>query len=521
MGVLQKVGMGKGEDLNKRVWMLFEKAGFQTEPGSSTSAEHEIQVSPHKKIPVDLYAHDPELKVTIVGSNKSGSLGRWTEHVTNYKALGEKANADIVMFTVTGTELDEEEKAHLRSEQVALWTEDELSYYEAVAEAIKNYAKFEIIHALGLHTKEEKETHRVLAIRLQQPTTASPTELFMFTLTPEKLLKTSVIYRRAQGNAEAYQRMLRKARLPQIRKFVSKADCILPTDIILHLSDSVTVDSLKVDGYRDSRGGKITLSRPSGYELVVLNIPLEYASLELIDGQHRLYGFVDAEAATKREFNLVVLGMRGLEKKQKTQTFVAINDNSRRMDPNLVSYLRYTRSDADCQKDSELMAIRIVVDLNQLTPFKKSIRLLDRHGTEKITLKGFSGYDLRGLLGPKGLLRKYYPGNTPDEYVQVLRLYFSTLRTLLKKEWDSPDKYIIATNRGVSAFLKLLKSILKTQNGPLSSAVVRSYLSPLKKEWKTWELEKLKKTYVGSQGWKDFHRDLVAAIRKHQPSFKE
>ena len=99
--------------------------------------------------------------------------------------------------------------------------------------------------------------------------------------------------------------------------------------------------------------------------------------MEILDGQHRLFGFANTDAATKKEFNLVVLGMGGLTSKKKRETFVAINDNSRRMDPNLVAYLKYTKDDAECQKSNELMAIRVAVDLNSETPSKGSIRLLD------------------------------------------------------------------------------------------------------------------------------------------------
>jgi DNA sulfur modification protein DndB len=515
------MSMDKGAALNKRVWTLFEKAGFDTQPNSQSPAEHEVQLSAQKRIPVDLYATDTPLKVSIIASNKSGRLDRWTEHVNNYKELGRKAKADKVLFIVTGTEIDEKERQHLASEGVALWTEEELSYYEAVAEAIKGYAKYEIIHGLGLHTHEERDTHRVLAIRLRQPTSGSDRELFLFTLPPERLLKTCVIYRRAQGSADAYQRMLRKGRLPSIRKFVSRSDSLLPTDLIVHLAEKVTADMLKGDQFRDANDRPVTLSQTERYDLVALNIPMEYASLELIDGQHRLYGFVDTDAATKREFNLVVLGIKGLDTRQRRDAFVAINDNSRRMDPNLVSFLKYTRDDAECQRDNELMAIRIVVDLNRTTPFKRAIRLLDRAGKERVTLKGFSGYDLRGLLGPKGLLRRHYPNNTPEEYTQALRLYFSTLRSLFRKQWDNPEKYIIATNRGISAFLKLLKSLLKTHRGPLTEDVIKKYLSPLQRGWKTWEYEKLKETFVGSQGWKEFHRKLVAIIRRTHRDFKE
>jgi DGQHR domain-containing protein len=244
---------------------------------------------------------------------------------------------------------------------------------------------------------------------------------------------------------------------------------------------------------------------------------MAYASLEVLDGQHRLFGFANTDAATKKGFNLVVLGIRGLSPKKRQETFVAINDNSRRMDPNLVAYLKYTTNDAACQKDSELMAIRIVVDLNSTTPFSKSVRVLDI-GKQKITLKGFSGYDLKGLLGPRGALRKYYPSNTPAEYVRALRLYFSTIRGMFKDEWDDPQKYIIATNRGISAFLKLLKSLLGTHDGPLTAYTIKKYYEPL--ESFAWDYKSLHKSYVGSQGWKEFYRDLAETIRKKYPEFK-
>ena len=243
----------------------------------------------------------------------------------------------------------------------------------------------------------------------------------------EKLLKTCVLYRKAQGSADAYQRMLRKERLRSVRKFVTQENALLPTDIIVHLSKNVALDAVKPD--KDINGKPITLTQEKACELVVLKIPMAYASLELIDGQHRLYGFAGAEPASRASFNLPVVGLADLPSSKRRDTFVAINDKSRRMDANLVAYLKYTEDEAECQKDNELMAIRIVVELNRTTPFKNKIRLLDI-GEQKLTLKGFSGYDLKGLLGPRGLLRKYYP-NESKEYVGALRLYFGVLKSLV------------------------------------------------------------------------------------------
>jgi len=211
--------------------------------------------------------------------------------------------------------------------------------------------------------------------------------------------------------------------------------------------------------------------------------------------------------------------MRNLDEKRRSDAFVAINDNARRVDPNLVAYLRYTDDEKVCQQVADLMAIKIVVELNKVSPFKDQIRLFD-FGKKKLTLKGLSGYDLRGLIGPKGSLRRLYPQNRSKTYILVLRKYFSVIKENLPKEWNDPGSYIVATNRGTAAFLKLLRSILDFENKPLTKQVSRKYISALVKHWKGgWETASLKKSYVGSQGWKQFHGDMVLAIQKQYKSF--
>ncbi len=157
--------------------------------------------------------------------------------------------------------------------------------------------------------------------------------------------------------------------------------------------------------------------------------------------------------------------------------------------------------------------------LNKTSPFKDHIRLFD-FGKQRLTLKGLSGYDLRGLVGPKGALRRLYPQNKSKTYILVLRKYFSVIKEQFGAEWNDPANYIIATNRGITAFLKLLRSILNFENRTLTKQISRKYVRALAQHWKgTWETVKLKKSYVGSQGWKQFHNDMVLAIRKTYKTF--
>ena len=512
----------KGAELNQRVWTLFEKAGFETKPNSNDPKEEIVSLTSTKHRTVDLSATVKELGVKIIGENKAKKTltSSVTTHIHDYEKLRDRANADSVLFVSTEKEVSKDDRKYAEESGMRVWGTQELEYYETVADTIGEYAKYEIIHSFGIETSEEKNIYNVLALRLYQPFTSSQdVSLFLFTITPEKLLKTCVIYRRAQGNPDAYQRILRKERLQKIRKFVTQDNALLPPNIIVHLGENVTWDSVPKPK-KDASGSPITLTRAKDYDLVVLKLPMEYASLELLDGQHRLFGFFGSEPATKDNFNLVVL-IAGLPSHRKRDTFVAINDNARRMDPNLVAYLKYTDDEKECQSNPELMAIKIVVELNATTPFKNRIRLLET-GAQKITLKGFAGYDLKGLIGPNGLMRKYY-SNDSKEFISALRLYFGLMKSLFRAQWQSPGKYIIFTNRGISAFLKLLKSILKNQKGPLDKQSVEKYLKALKSKRKDrdWETEELSNAYVGSKGWKDFHRDLVKTIRETYPKFRE
>ena len=513
----------KGEQLNERVWKLFEKAGFETKPNTNNSAEHEVDLGQGKKRTPDLLAEINDLGVKLIGENTtaadpSKTFSTYTHDLSEIMAAASAAAGLLVFSAKIPTQ---EDRAYAGSRNITFWGERELAYYEAIADGIGTYARYEMCHALNVETSEEKQITNVLAIQFRQPgSSGAGSDIYMFTLPPEKLLKTCTIYRRAQGNPDAYQRMLRRNRLRSIKKFVTRPDALMPPGIIVHLGPQVIWEPIELpDRYKS--GGILTLTHASNYSLGILQIPMGYGSLELIDGQHRLYGFATTEPATKQSFNLAVLGLKDLSNEKRRDTFVSINDNSRRMDPNLVAYLKHTDDEAECQKNPELMAIKIAVELNEAAPFKDRIRLLDVAGGV-ITLKGFSGYDLKSLLGPKGLMRKHY-ANDSTVYLKALRQYFSIVRSTFETPWKNPHQYIIATNRGVSAFLKLFKSMLRSAGGPLNQDIITKYLAALKNDWpdSAWDRTQLASAYIGSKGWSDFHIDLVKAIQNYCPEFKK
>lgn len=514
--------MDKGTELNKRVWALFEKAGFHTKPNKNEPTEHKIRLLGGVKKPVDLYATLRTPRVVIVGSNKSGpKIHGFFDHVAGLADLRDSAAANVGLLVLTERELDRREKSYLTRKRIHVWGERELSYYEAVAKALGTFAKYELIYSFGVPTQEQTLKATLPAVKLEQPGRKSSrdVELYAFSIPVDFLLKTCVILRKARGSAFAYQRMLTKKRLPRIGDFVDKPDALLPTNIVVHLGSSVVVE--KVHKTVKNARGKVIDFWETNHNLVALTIPLRYGSLEIIDGQHRLFGFIYSKKKNRESFRVVVVGIKDISEERRTKTFVAINDKARRVDPSLVAYLRHTDSERICKNHADLMAIKVVVELNKKPPFKNAIRLFD-YGPQEITLKGFYGYDLKGMVGPNGLLRKYYP-NTSHAFVGALRTYFTVLSELFEKEWKEPKTYIIPTNRGISAFLKLLKSILKNEQARITKETARKYLQPVKERWikRTWVRSKLHTSYTASQGWKQFHRDLVKTVKRKYTHFME
>jgi hypothetical protein len=238
--------MGKGEDLNERVWTLFERAGFSTKPNSTSKTEPKIRLPGGVAKPVDLVAIDAKLGVTLLGSNKSGpKIEDFYDHVAGLCDLRDAAGANGALLVASAKEFNSQELRFLRKKNVHLWGARELSYFEALTTAIGPYAKYEFIHWFNVPTTEQTEKITIPALMVRQPAwvASSKVGLYMFSLPADTLLKICAVLRKARSNAFTYQRILSKKRLPKIGEFLDGAKALLPTNLVVHLNDSVTISS--------------------------------------------------------------------------------------------------------------------------------------------------------------------------------------------------------------------------------------------------------------------------------------
>ena len=105
----------KGPAFNKRVWTIFEKAGFQTKPNSNNpNKEAIIELPTGKQRKVDLLAELPGLGVKIIGENKFRKRldGSFSAYVHDFLELQKATEANTVLFVSDDKDFSPEDKQY-------------------------------------------------------------------------------------------------------------------------------------------------------------------------------------------------------------------------------------------------------------------------------------------------------------------------------------------------------------------------------------------------------------------------
>ena len=110
--------------------------------------------------------------------------------------------------------------------------------------------------------------------------------IYHFMADPERLLKLAYVYRLESGNPEGYQRPLIRKKILNINGFLTSSGNYFANNLVL------CFDSLVNNEYWPDFEPVNGSNAPIVYG--TLHIPKAYCSAEVIDGQHRLYGYLDA-----------------------------------------------------------------------------------------------------------------------------------------------------------------------------------------------------------------------------------
>jgi DNA sulfur modification protein DndB len=299
--------------------------------------------------------------------------------------------------------------------------------------------------------------------------------LYSFCADPERLLKLAYVKRLDRFAEGGYQRDLKTGKLQNINNFLAGDG---------YFANNLVVCFDKGNGQLTFLGpGHRKLVEPQQGQLGTLRIPREYCSAEVIDGQHRLYGYlnvtgdaqIEEQLRTRRAKDVLnVIAIEDPGEDERPLLFVDINCNQTKVNMRNIWSLM-----GDIKPNSEVGYIaNLVKALNGKGPLKGKIHVPGKNtsGGRAINIANFGkGIKDRHLVTSSRAGVKYdwnlfdgardkesYPDHPSNGVIRAFNTFFSVLKSTASDDWRRQDKGFILTNNGLNVLLRVFAEILKT-----------------------------------------------------------
>lgn len=356
--------------------------------------------------------------------------------------------------------------------------------------------------------------------------------LYNFIISPKTLLKISYVYRIERENERGYQRELKFDKLTDINEFILSGENFL-NNIIISFDKTIKDEDLfyPINDF--------SISLPSNVKVGVIKIPKIFCISEIVDGQHRVYGYLDTSGdrrndpklnQKRRDDRIVVIAFTDPGEDKRARTYLDINSTQTKINTNeLWSLMGKVKSTI-----LEGYISNIVKNLNEEGVFKDQINIPGKLkvGKRPITIANFcKGLKDRKLIqkfeGNTSLEWNLFGGNrrTFDYPIQIdrnskpikyLNEYFTAVKESYKSDWNSDDGFL-RTNNGVNVMLRVLVGILKfykhKEVTDFNKTRIKKFLSTsLRNYIRRHGLKKLKKITSNEGTRKDVAMGIIKEI---------
>jgi DNA sulfur modification protein DndB len=537
------------ENLENQVWRMLYLMGYGE---MNSGRQFKIAVRKGKETisrkQVDIFAKDDET-VIIAECKSSREIGRRSlqkdlEEFANLKGsfaktirthYGDDFKPKIVfLFCTRNVIWSDPDRKRAAAANIQVITERELRYFMQVADHLRHAARYQF---LGEFLKDQKipelEDAKLPAIRGK----LAGRKFFCFVIKAKDLLKIAFINHRSLSDpdgAPAYQRLVSRTRLKQIRGFLEKGG-FFPNNLLVNFPKPVTFEP-------------VTKATDDGISYGNITLPNRYRSAWVIDGQHRLYAYSGTPKKSK-DANLIVVAFEGLPKEEEANMFVTINHEQKTVPKNLLDDLEGELkwgSDMPSEKIGAICA-RLIGLLNHdigeplynrvsqqgIKPTEESCLTVPaiKNALRRSKLLGESRFNNKEFS--PGFLSDTTDSKSVDRARRAINLYFSQIKAANEKLWGEGRDSVICTNTGVSAFLLLLDQLISYMEGETSNDArqltpeelieeVSAYLDPIL-AWlgreKREVIEKNFKVPYGSGGPPEYFNRLVVLVKSEYPDF--
>jgi DGQHR domain-containing protein len=260
---------------------------------------------------------------------------------------------------------------------------------------------------------------------------------YSLTLPSELLAETCYVINREEDPIEGFQRELDVKRAKEIAAYIDSGLGTIPSSIVLSAQEEAELNY-------DARKKSISFN----------SIPRAFL---IIDGQHRVYGFMYA----KKAFRVPVVIYDGLSKRDETRLFIDINSKQKGVPPELLLDIKKL---AEYENDQEEF-LREIFDVFQkdtssclygkLSPASKSKGKLTR-ATFNTAMKP---------------LVKFFGGKSESEIYEILNNYFLSFDEAVLQRHDAHDQMFNTTFfKAMCGFFPIVAAKVKDRFGAIYDA---------------------------------------------------
>jgi len=494
------------EQFEDKVWMLFASLSFHTMNADDTFKMSYDFNNPAFTQQIDVFAADDET-VIIVECKSAEKLtdGNFKKNIESFHGqmdgLQKEARKRFpkckvkFIWAVQNYIMSPADVAKLNEWNIALFDEPVIDYYIELTKHLGSSAKYQLLGNLFANQDIKNMDCRIPAIQGKM----GKHTYYSFSIEPEKLLKIGYVLHHNKANESmmpAYQRLIKKKRLTEVRNFINSGG-YFPNSIII----SIDTNGRGIKFEQSATRVEGALSR-----IGVLHLPQRYRSAYIIDGQHRLYGYSDSEHASNN--SIPVVAFIDLEKSEQVQLFMDINENQKAVPKSLrvtlnadilwVSDDYNERRQALRSKVAQLLGERntspllgrIVIGENE----KSSTRCITIEAIQNALKKChfFTSFQKKNVPDTVGTFDTGSNDTTCDIFYPFLEGCLKFIQTNLNSEWEKgeSDKGILTINRGIHGIIRVIDDIIlhliaqgkanpRTDKTPNLVDEVTYYLEPL------------------------------------------
>ena len=387
------------------------------------------------------------------------------------------------VYIGTGTELITQNissETYPDTDRLHIFNEENWEYFKILERTIEKAAQYEFLASVGINPEDTGDTAlggtelTKPFLKLTNKTLFSGpnnilADLFIVIFKPNELLRIARVLR-YQGQPMAissgssvnqqssgYQRILIPDKLKKIREFVKDDFKVaFPTNLTLVLSNEC-----------EKRGDN-------------LHIPSKYASIDVIDGQHRLFSYALSSEEACEKANLIATAIKfNTDDAQEisqhaARTFITINSEQTKVKRDLLYLIAYdvlgdtspefiaAKILKECdsrERLSRIFALSAFIKKNRFNqqpiPIISIVKELSRIAkSEKLAgIRHTLGSQASNLSETEELIQKG---------IELLEKYFYHVKNIFSDDWGKANSLLMCANY-IGAFIRLLATLVECE----------------------------------------------------------